>query len=714
MCDIQKIKDNSTINDMNFTNCDMNKLVIQDKTFTKCKFSKVNLTNAKLKNIKFIEINFEEVKFVSANLENVSFENCVCSQTDYTSAKMKNVSFKNAKLMGSTFMSADMTGVILSDAQLAGANLKAANLENANIAGANLENANLMNANLEKANFTGANLVNAYLAGTNLTGANLTGANLKGANLNGAGLTGAILTDVDLTSTVKPNGVISGVLDISKKDNFKRISYVNYDNFSGLEIKGKTFIACVFTDVKINQTTFTSTTFNNCSFNNINSKKSSFLNCTFNNCNFTFNTMSAASFRSSIFVKVNFQFCYLRDPDFSNVDLRTIIFTGGIFRGIIYDKDESNLKVVSKITVVAIDKIKYTNQGYNPLTKEKENVTQWLKNKDNVVFIVDGKDTPLCVCRDIFDGSVTPMNYIMHACDKKDRTSAKQTIKSKVNTFLDLGMLNLIDGTVTNLHNFTQILKEGQIFSIRKDSGSKLLVYNGELFIKMNDYHNTFKEYSGELFDNITKYFISGITPTEGVLRHISIMDQYFMEHAERTKDNKTVLYRGMNTPYDIATGESMIVHNYLSTTTKMDIVDIFSDELYYTYRANEKPPHLPDDVNNCCAYELTIDKGIPYINMKLSSHSPREEETLLPRNLLITLTGEYINSSKTHIRQLRVSKSTENQFESIPKERCSVYNYANMVVSQIKFVDSFVGRGGSRHRKNKTKKNKTKKIEKW
>ena len=718
MCDIQKIKDNTTISDMDFTNCDMKGLVIQDKTFTKCKFNKVNLTNAKLKNIKFIEINFEGVKFVSAKLEDVSFKNCVFSNTDFTTAKMKKVSLINAKLMGSNLTGAELEGAELGGADMEGADLKAANLAGANLKNANLKNASLMNADLMNANLTDADLMNANLVGADmedaiLTGAILTGVNLKGANLKGVDLTGVDLTGVDLTFTViTPNGVLSGEFeaDLSNdpdipNDFFNGIKYDNNDNFSGLVIEGKTCIACVFSDVNINQTTFTSTTFKDCVFSNIHSKNSSFLNCTFNNCSFLFNTMSAASFSSSIFEKVNFDFCYLHDPDFSNVDLRTIIFTGGNFR---------NFTVASQSTVVAIDKIKYTNQGYNPLTKGKENVTRWLKNKDNVVFIIDGNDTPMCVCRDSFDESVTPMNYIMHSCEKKDKKYAKKIIKSKTNSFLDLGMLNLIDGAVTNLHNFTQILKKGQIFSIRKESESKLSVYNGDLFIKMNDFHNTFKEYSGSvLYESITKYFISGKTPTESVLRHISIMDQYFMEHVKRTKDNKTVLYRGMDRPYDIAMGESMIVHNYISTTTQINIMYNFSHKGYYKETKNVKPPHLPDDVNNCCAYELTLDEGIPYVNMEFSSHIPHEQEVLLPRNLLITLTGEYINSSKKHIRQLRISKSTENQFESIPQERCSTYNYANVDVSQIGFVDSFWGRGGSRHRKNKTKKNKTKKIKK-
>ena len=84
----------------------------------------------------------------------------------------------------------------------------------------------------------------------------------------------------------------------------------------------------------------------------------------------------------------------------------------------------------------------------------------------------------------------------------------------------------------------------------------------------------------------------------------------------------------------------------------------------------------------------------------------------MLPRNLLITLTGEYISESNIHVRQLRVSKTTENQFDIIPKNRCTKFGYADVDVAIIEFVNSSGGCRKSRHQKNKnTSKNKTKKI---
>ena len=260
MCDIQKIKNNSTISGMDFTDCDMKGLVIADKTFTKCKFSKVNLTNAKLKNIKFIEVKFEGVKFVSAILEKVYFKKCIFSDLDFTDAKMRKMNFKKAVLNedvvfkdailtesnfedanlytadfegalfnetnfdSATFVEANLKGVEAIDssfkkadfneanliyanfesiemtgAMFIKANLIEANLMGANLGGAFFRDADLTGANLLETDLTGARLTRAYLRGANLIGAILTSADLKNADLTGADLTDADLTGANLT-----------------------------------------------------------------------------------------------------------------------------------------------------------------------------------------------------------------------------------------------------------------------------------------------------------------------------------------------------------------------------------------------------------------------------------------------------------------------------------------------------------------------------------
>ena len=373
---------------------------------------------------------------------------------------------------------------------------------------------------------------------------------------------------------------------------------------------------------------------------------------------------------------------------------------------------------------LSVEILKLSNIGFNPITKGEENVTEWLKDQNNIVFSVKGNNTPLCFSRDSFDPNILQLNHILYKCDKNDSKYAKQIIKNESNTFLDLGKFNIIDGTATNLEKFSKILSKGQTFSVKENPEIGLSLFNGEMRLKMNDFYATFLEYSGDsLYLHITYHLLSGDDLTIDEMKHMAIIDQFFMEHATRTTDNKTKLYRGMDSPYPIAEGESMTVRNYISTTTSLESegekrnggVTTFIDENYYRRNKRtimEKPPHLPDNLNNCCAYELTLDKDIPYIDMEHSTEIEAEREILLPRNLLITLTGEYISESNIHVRQLRVSKTTENQFDIIPKNRCTKFGYADVDVAIIEFVNSSGGCRKSRHQKNKnTSKNKTKKI---
>jgi hypothetical protein len=90
----------------------------------------------------------------------------------------------------------------------------------------------------------------------------------------------------------------------------------------------------------------------------------------------------------------------------------------------------------------------------------------------------------------------------------------------------------------------------------------------------------------------------------------------------------------------------------------------------------------MPPDVNNCCVYEMKIERGIPYIDKS-------ENEILLPRNLKITYTGDYISSNpKRHIRKLTVSKSTDGQFENINKKQCTQFYQANISAVEVVFMN--------------------------
>ena len=340
----------------------------------------------------------------------------------------------------------------------------------------------------------------------------------------------------------------------------------------------------------------------------------------------------------------------------------------------------------------------FTNKGYNPITKENEDITEWLKYKDNLVFIIDGNKTPLCLERSLFNLNTIQMNYILHLCDINDNIYVKPAIKNDT-SFIDLGKYNLIEDTVINYENFNETISKNQIFLIKKDSAPPITLFNEETIMNINIFNKTLMEYSKNvLYRDITGHLLHGKKATKAVIQHISNMDKCFMEYAQITKNDDMIVFRGMKGPYPLVIGESMIIPNYLSTTTSTNpaILNVFQNYNYYGEKQNKdlKPEIMPSDINNCCIYEIKIDKGIPYIDMKFSTVNKPESEILLPRNLLITYTGEYISTSpKRHVRRLTIGKSTEEQFESINKKQCTEFNQANISPVDVIFTDESVAK---------------------
>ena len=349
--------------------------------------------------------------------------------------------------------------------------------------------------------------------------------------------------------------------------------------------------------------------------------------------------------------------------------------------------------------MLEITGVNTNNIGYNPITKEDEIITEWLNDKNHLVFIIDGNRTPLCLERNYLNS--IQKNYILYLCDINDNIYVKKTANKKdiiTTPFIDIGKYNLIEDTVINYKHFSETINNKQVFLITKiNSAPPITLFNEETIMNINKFHKTLMLYSGNtLYKQISSHFIHGTEIVKAIKNHISNMDNCFMEYAQVTKNNDMIVYRGMKTPYDIKLGESMIIRNYLSTTTtaKPSILNGFQNQQYYKSETNQKlkPKKLPLDINNCCIYKIQIDKGIPYIDMKFSTNYKNESEILLPRNLLITYIKDYISTElKMHVRVLTIGKSTKDQFESINKKQCSNFKQANISPVNVIFTNENV-----------------------
>ena len=160
----------------------------------------------------------------------------------------------------------------------------------------------------------------------------------------------------------------------------------------------------------------------------------------------------------------------------------------------------------------------------------------------------------------------------------------------------------------------------------------------------------------------------------QSVKRKIQKIDQCFMELAPRNESDTRIFYRGMRQVYPNMTdeGDDVIVRNFLSVS------DSFQQAVKFIHREKR-----------CCIYKLVVDKGIPYINMITNTKYVQEKETLLPRNLVMTLTGYETIRTTTNktitVRIVKVSKMRPGQF----KQNTGCSPYPRMTIKAVDSIKS-------------------------
>ncbi|MBQ21789.1 MAG: hypothetical protein CMD32_00085, partial [Flavobacteriales bacterium] len=111
----------------------------------------------------------------------------------------------------------------------------------------------------------------------------------------------------------------------------------------------------------------------------------------------------------------------------------------------------------------------------------------------------------------------------------------------------------------------------------------------------------------------------------ETVKRKVKLLDQCFLEHADRNENDTKKYYRGMQWGYgdykNAKVGDKVLIQNFTSIST-------VKKEAEYFKRGNE-----------CCMYLITVDKGIPMINMMKTTKYKKEKEILLPRDVILEYT---------------------------------------------------------------------------
>ena len=183
------------------------------------------------------------------------------------------------------------------------------------------------------------------------------------------------------------------------------------------------------------------------------------------------------------------------------------------------------------------------------------------------------------------------------------------------------------------------------------------------------------------------------------ILAKIEDLDRAFLEAAPRHEDSEKAYFRGMKQPFENFTkeGDSITVQNFMSITTNFKVAVGFSG----IGKAGQA---------KCCVYKILVSNGVPYINMINTTKYKAENETLLPRNLKLTLikkaTLPHQYYGEIPIIVVRVSLQNNDQFK-IPSG-CKKFYLGKLTGIKSSYLDAISKTETETKTKPKTK-NKTK-----
>ena len=165
----------------------------------------------------------------------------------------------------------------------------------------------------------------------------------------------------------------------------------------------------------------------------------------------------------------------------------------------------------------------------------------------------------------------------------------------------------------------------------------------------------------------------------EAIKNKIIDLDRAFLEAAPRHEDSTKIYYRGMKEPFKNFknVGDSITVFNYMSITTNLKVAVGFSGIGKV-------------GLAKCCVYKLVISNGVPYVNMINTTKYKHENETLLPRNLKLTLINKEILPFKFNgeipLIVIKVSLQSNDQFKI--HSGCKKFYLGKLSVIKLSYLE--------------------------
>ena len=172
----------------------------------------VNFSGSSMNNIIFDRCTINRCNFQDITSNLLKFNRCVIDNCNFSNAKLVGVEFTECQFTTPIWTNADLTNALFTSSQLRGLNFEEATLVNAdfrfqNLSGTNFRNANLTQAHFNSLSVNGRTIPVQFDINTNFQGARLTSANFQSAiglerhNFNGVIMNGAFFTACDLTGS---------------------------------------------------------------------------------------------------------------------------------------------------------------------------------------------------------------------------------------------------------------------------------------------------------------------------------------------------------------------------------------------------------------------------------------------------------------------------------------------------------------------------------
>ena len=334
-----------------------------------------------------------------------------------------------------------------------------------------------------------------------------------------------------------------------------------------------------------------------------------------------------------------------------------------------------------------IDDDSETN-GYNPIERERTNISKWLENPENI--IVSLNEVQYCISKTWIPNIIKQYTFIQ--CDETGKL-LQQSVTASMK-YINLNIIGIEPTCVVPYNEITELLSSSTNRYVLTDTGSKTAVtlegiyenstykkYNPAtdnvhkiptaIYIPQQNYKNALTsvitDYTYKWDRRINAYLNSGKTKEEYevdpvFLEHftsdpyqdtpqkaiemleekIKQLDTLFTDYSQ-TSNEELIVYRGVEVQ-----SESKLRYGlnkaFVSTSTSIDVAIGFIEK------------------TTCCLLELHVAPGIPFLSAQIFSKFQDEDEIILPRDLIYTFKGTKTEHDE-NIYLIDVTLSRENQF---------------------------------------------------